>query len=919
MGRLSFFFRKSFYLAIALGTLLLGAGIASAGTTPAISSATFKATTSDKILVMFNMPVFATANGTGALNCTDFTFTPAVAGGTFIAADYATATCTHVAGNNWMVIQMANVAGAGDTGAFITPVANNVFTVGGALPNKAVSLTADAGAPTFSTKYKSGADKLLVTFTEPVWTSDMKAGAFSDASTLASTDFAYVDGDAGGATALTVAQNHTGDRTKIQLDLDANLIAGDFDNTGTSDTLDVGAGAVFDIFGNAAAALGAALNRLGAAATSSDAAAPTITSVEAVIGKPNILVNFSEPVFTDFPAGVSAALAAADLAYVDNAAGGKTLSAAAIAHVPGNSWYLITLSANVTASDITTATADTIAAAANGTAIYDFTGNGMVNTPVVLDDTTNPAILTLTLSKVSNQNVLTAVYSEGVTRATGPAANTSQASTATVGDLTTAGTIAGFGAFATPGSVTYATLKNTVALNTAATTYTFTMGAQSLGIRTSTGAQTEFSGIFTPTVAVTDLAPNAANPIAVTSTHATLAGAASWDLTAPSAPTQLQIQGASATNINLAWQAIATTADFARYELYYRQSTSGVTVANGTAWTTTNDPLLATNSTSNTNLTGLNTGFVYYATVAAVDIAGNPALSNEVNVATSSTTSADTTAPATPTAVSAVANSTGVTLLWTDATDLDLSSVQVLRGKNGMPVSGATYASVAKGVRTYTDTDVKAGDTVSYQVRSVDTSNNLGTPSAIVSVTVTAAAATVPAPVVTPVTPVVPPVVAPTTPVVTAPTKPSENVVPPVVTDKKVGTKRVLTNKTAKTSLTLAGAATKLIGLTAPVNMDAAVFVTANGSPSLKGTVIQVIDVGTAEDAAVELAKSAVLKLKLPAGMLNAKKYKYELYYFDPAAKAYTKIYARKLGVNFSANVNKLGGMFVLVKIDLKK
>lgn len=781
MTRFHSFLRvKLLVLVAAMGVMIFSAAVASAGTTPALSTATFK-TASDKLLLTFNMPVFATANGTGNLDCTDFTFAQAAAGGTLTTVNYDTATCTHVAGNSWVVIEMPAVAGAGDTGATITPVANQVFTVGGAVPNKAVALTADAGVPTFTAKFKVGADKLLVTFSEPVWTSDMSTAAFNNASTLTNADFAYTDGGIGDTDAvvqaLTAAQNHTGDRTNVQLDLNVNLAAGDTNNNSTNDdSIDVANGtAVYDIFGNAAAS---AAKTLGGAGTTADSTVPTITSVEAVIGKANILVNFSEPVFTDFPASVSAVLdnttITNDLTYTDTTQTTRTLNAGpAVATVAGNTWVLLTLNSVINAVDITTATADTIKAAADGTAVYDAFGNGMANgTPTKLDDTTDPVILTLTLSNASNKNLLTAVYSEGVTISGGPAANSSQASTTAIGDVTTAGTFAGFGAFATPGTITYRTLKNTVGLNTVKTTFTLTMAGQSLGIRTSTGTQTEPSGIFTPTVSVVDIAPNAANAMETTSTHATLAGGASWDVTAPTAASGLMAQGSSASNVNLAWSPAAIPADFSRFEVYYKQSTGSVTVLSDSAWTTTNDTALATSTTSATNVTDLSTGFNYYFTVATVDIDGNPALSNETNIATSSTSSADATPAGLPTGITATTDKDGhVVLAWTDPTATDLKSIDILRGKNGAPVDGIAYANVLKAVKTYIDLDSKVGDKINYQLRSRDTSNNLSAPSDIVGITVaipaestTTPSGTTPATPATPGTPGEPGTTTPATP-----------------------------------------------------------------------------------------------------------------------------------------------------------
>ena len=737
-----------------VGVFFVGIAAAMAGTTPTLSSATFKVN-SDKLLLTFNMPVFATANGTGALDCTDFTFTNVNAAG-FSALTGAT--CTHTAGNNWVLIEMTGdtLAVAGDNADTITPAANSVFTVGGAVPNKAVALTADAGAPTLSSiRLKEGTTKLLLTYSEPVWTTDYTTAAFADAG-VATTDYTYLDGSGDNAASISAVAAHSGSREFVVLTLNAALGASDHDGAGDDTLASRAAGdaaSIYDAFGNAVAS-GAPSLSTGTA----DSTVPAISSVEGVIGGTRVLITYSEPAFTDASQG---AIVASDLAYVDTTQTTRTLSAVSIAHVPGNTWLLVTLSSALTAADITTATADTIAAADGTGAIVDTFANNMANTAVKIDDTTNPVILTATLSNSSNKNILTIVYSEQVTRASGPAANASQASSTTVGDLTTAGTLVGFGAFATTGDITYKTLSNTVALSSTPNTYTFTFGAQTLSstlLPIKTAGSIEPSGIFTPTTAVTDLAPNAANAITAAATHATLAGASSWDVTPPSAPSSLTISGAGSTNMHLQWSPIAAPADFDRYYVFYRQSSSGTTLANGTAWTSVSDAALATSTTSATNVTGLNTGYPYYFVVYAADVDGNLSMvSNEVTSTTSSSSgSLDSTPPAVPTNLKAVANANGtVTVTWTDSTALDLKEVWVLRTKNHV-FFGPQYATIAKGIGGMVDADVKPGETITYAVRANDTSSNLSPISSTVSVTIPVASGTTPAVSATPATPATP-------------------------------------------------------------------------------------------------------------------------------------------------------------------
>ena len=255
-----------------------------------------------------------------------------------------------------------------------------------------------------------------------------------------------------------------------------------------------------------------------------------------------------------------------------------------------------------------------------------------------------------------------------------------------------------------------------------------------------------------------DLAPTP-NALETTSLQGTLTETGAWDLTYLTAASNFAVTGAGAVNISLNFSPASPPADFQRYEVYYRQSTSGTTFGNGTAWTSAGDGNLALSGTTATSVTGLNTGYVYYLVVYTIDIDGNPSVaSNEVNVMTSSVSTADSTAPLVPTAVAATVNADGkVVLTWTDPTAADLKSIAVLRGKNGLPISGLPYATVLKAVKTYTDTDVAASDKLEYYLKALDTSNNMSGLSILVVITIPATVATPPAVITPPPAEVAPP------------------------------------------------------------------------------------------------------------------------------------------------------------------
>jgi len=151
-----------------------------------------------------------------------------------------------------------------------------------------------------------------------------------------------------------------------------------------------------------------------------------------------------------------------------------------------------------------------------------------------ITDSAKPVLNTIVKSLTSNQNRLTFTYSE-------PVAVTNGTSTSSSGDITTAGTVAGFGSFATTGNTTVPTTKNTVAGNGTAT-ITIDLAAQSGGFLNGSSS-TEPSGVFTPvgSAAVVDISP-ATNQVLTTAT-ATVTGEGTWDLIKP-----IQTPVAPATN-----------------------------------------------------------------------------------------------------------------------------------------------------------------------------------------------------------------------------------------------------------------------------------------------------------------------------------------------------------------------------------
>ncbi len=104
-----------------------------------------------------------------------------------------------------------------------------------------------------------------------------------------------------------------------------------------------------------------------------------------------------------------------------------------------------------------------------------------------------------------------------------------------------------------------------------------------------------------------------------------------------------------------------------------------------------------------------------------VDVSGTEYLdSRTVYIQTSALE--DTGRPETPTDFEVRDNpdGAGVLITWTNPTDLDLDSVNILRGKNNTPVNAVPYEMVHEGAEQFIDTDVEIGDTVKYILQATD-------------------------------------------------------------------------------------------------------------------------------------------------------------------------------------------------------
>ena len=717
----------SLLIATILGAIVF-AGTVVAGTTPAISSSTYKVG-DDKIVVFFNVPVWGDTNLSSALVPSDFNFVDGSGGSTGFDSISAV---THTQGNDYAILTMNASAAVGDSASTISAKAGSIFTVGGAIPESIVSLTLDNTAPSISSIYVpapfTNTTHVVLVFSEPVYTNtDVNADQINDLTSVLVTDFTYTDGTGGTASAISSISLGNDERYVFPT-LNGNFYN---DTFGDGDKLDQinpynGGSTIFDAHGNAAAD--------SASLMGSSASGLTIVNniIESVAGSDKVLVKFTAPVF-------SANTCTGDMGASDFNYSGSNSISSVLGNTAGTTYAVIDLASNVAIGDIGVDQINPVAAH-----IYTCSAGSGSSTAKYLDDTIDPVIVGLTQATSGGKNTLAVEYSEAV-QTTGftSGGDPAVASTTSVGDTTTACTVAGFGAFAT-GGLTYKTLTNSVALSADQTTFTFTLAGQTGGYRTSSSA-TDCAGIFTPTANIRDI-HDATNVIETTSTQSTITTAGSWDLanTSDMSDNTFAVAGDTATTLAYTWTAEADPGGFDTYRLFYDTVDTTPTFSEAVSvWDSADDALLGTVTTAATTITGLTTATTAYATAYLFDTYGNPgtasATVSEV-VAVPSTGGNISHYPLAPTNFAAtVTANNAVHLTWTDPSETDY--IKIYRGIAPSVIDGGTvFASVGRSVQEYTDSSISPGDVVSYVIKATNGSGNTSPSSETVTITVTAGA-----------------------------------------------------------------------------------------------------------------------------------------------------------------------------------
>lgn len=469
-------------------------------------------------------------------------------------------------------------------------------------------------------------------------------------------------------------------------------------------------------------------------------------------------------------------------------AGSITLAAAVGDSCADNntSTFTITMATGGTANITGGTTAPVVTYTQPTSGLEDGAGNDVpTKAGLTLTDATAPILVSVTRNTSSSKNILTFVYSEPLTikydGSNEITTGNNHASHASLGNMTTAGTITGLGSFATAGSLVIPTLLNNVGVVKTATvtTLTVTLGSGTDAYIQSGTTESQVAGNFTVVESAENVVEDAVG-LKVNTSQAVVAitATANWDYTRPTI-TDVKLYDNYLSNSLTAGGTFASGRDGRADTLVFTASETLATVTDGATtrddWTITSTSgeygasmtvvkASATGTTYTLVFSGANIYYslgtltVTYATTshsfqnsAGVTIApstltakvcsyGYVCTGGGVNYALitsqmSAPDAGDTTAPSSPTAITAVQDGATVKLTWTDPTATDLKEVIIYRGKNGL--AATKYATVLKGVGTYTDSDVAVGDVLEYLLKAVDTSYNVSKISSAVPITVT--------------------------------------------------------------------------------------------------------------------------------------------------------------------------------------
>ncbi len=307
----------------------------------------------DKIAVWFSERVYGDPDASGVLVPGDLVFDDSA--GT--DEGKIVAEVDHIPGDARATLTLSDTVKAGDLNlASLAAAGSSIYDITGfpAPTDEEVTLEGSINVSSIlSAEGVAGSTTLKVTFESQVYSNDDETGA------LGSSDFTYV-----GATSISDVSHTAGSPVAI-ITLNAPPAIG-------NDTI---AAASDSIFGPNSGNFPLGTDTVLIAGQT----APSITKVEGAVGFDQVLVSFTEGVYTG--TGRSGALEVADFTYDNLGAGGATAIAVdGVEHTAGNSTAIITLNNILDANDKDT---DTIAAAVG--AIFNSANNPVGTDAVAIE------------------------------------------------------------------------------------------------------------------------------------------------------------------------------------------------------------------------------------------------------------------------------------------------------------------------------------------------------------------------------------------------------------------------------------------------------------------------------------------------------------------------------------------------------
>ncbi|MCP4590388.1 MAG: hypothetical protein GY842_06575, partial [bacterium] len=308
----------------------------------------------NRLAVRFSENVYASPDGTGALQVSDFVYAD-VEGKSITAVE-------HTAGAfSAALILSGDIVSADDIGAdMLAASGSSIYDVTGHPASTAQVTLAQGLASAISiVEGVVGQDELKVTLQSQVYSSTDETGV------LQVSDFVL---SAGGHSIDSV--QHAAGSSMAVITLTGPLTGGDIGVSGVS-------AATRSIFGPSPGNFPLGTDSV----TISALAAPLITKVEGAVGYDLLTISFSEGVYTD--PGQSGALDVVDLTLVDSGDGKAIIG---VAHEAGQSVAVLTLDGTLTAGDVGAGTVE-----AAGSAIYNSIENPVGTDPVTVQANACPA------------------------------------------------------------------------------------------------------------------------------------------------------------------------------------------------------------------------------------------------------------------------------------------------------------------------------------------------------------------------------------------------------------------------------------------------------------------------------------------------------------------------------------------------